>query len=455
MSVKSLVSAGCPSFLKPLFHRIENSPIGYRLATGVFWSLAGTVISRGLTLVAMVLAARILGKAVFGELGMIQSTVGMFGTFAGFGLGVTATKHIAEFRHSDPERAGRILGLSGLTALATGGTMAIGLFAFAPWLAEHTLIAPHLAGALRIGVLILFLNALNGAQTGALAGFEAFKTIAYVNLLGGLLSFPIFLSGVYLGGLTGAVWALSINLCFSWLLNHLALRKEARHFNVPFTFSNCFQELSILWRFSLPAVLGYAMVGPVNWVCSAMLVNQPEGYGEMGVFNACDQWYTMLMFLPSLLSQVVLPVLSERLGQRDTIKSRKTLVLTIKASALITLPLVLLASIASPYIMGLYGEGFRRGWPTLVVVLFAAGLQAVITPVGSSIAAAGKVWVSFTWNMGWAITFILATVLLIHFGSLGLATAKTLSYVALSSYIIGYTIRSHRTEQKDESSSTK
>src|SRR5438552_5948956 len=183
MSVKSLVAAGCPSFLKQLLQRIGDSPIGYRLARGMFWSMAGAVISRGLMFAAMVLVARMLGKKVFGELGMIQSTVGLFGTFAGFGLGVTATKHVAEFRHTDPERAGRILGLSGLTALATGGTMAVCLFVFAPWLAEHTINAPHLTGALRIGVLLLFISALNGAQIGALAGFEAFKAIAYVNLI--------------------------------------------------------------------------------------------------------------------------------------------------------------------------------------------------------------------------------------------------------------------------------
>ena len=54
---------------------------------------------------------------------MIQSTVGMFGVFAGFGLGLTATKHVAEFRQSDPDRAGRIIGLSGLFAIGPGGLM--------------------------------------------------------------------------------------------------------------------------------------------------------------------------------------------------------------------------------------------------------------------------------------------------------------------------------------------
>ena len=130
------IASSLPLIGDPI-RRIQTSPLGYRLARGVFWSMAGAVISRGLMLAATVLVARMLGKTVYGELGMIQSTVGMFGVFAGFGLGLTATKHVAEFRESDADRAGRIIGLANSTASATGilsaiilGSCAIGIFTF-------------------------------------------------------------------------------------------------------------------------------------------------------------------------------------------------------------------------------------------------------------------------------------------------------------------------------------
>jgi len=400
--------------------------------------MAGAVISRGLMLAASVLVARVLGRTGYGELGMVNSTVGMFGVFAGFGLGLTATKHVAEFRQSDPARAGRIISLSSLFASVTGGLMALGLFIFAPWLAEHTINAPHLAGVLRIGALILFINALNGAQTGALAGFEAFRTIAYVNLFVGLISFPILVSGAYLGGLTGAVWALAINLGVNWLLNHVALRKEARRHGVPVTVRGCSREAPILWRFSLPAAMSGSLVGPANWICSALLVNRPEGYGEMGVYSAANQWFAMVIFLPSLLAQVVLPVLSERLGQKEMRQSIRTLTFAIKMNVLFVLPPVLLVSIVSQRVMNLYGEAFRSGWPTLIVVLLTAGLVAVQIPVGQIIAASGKMWIGFAMNGGWAFTFIIATLLLLDFGSLGLATARAISYIVHSTWTFGF-----------------
>ena len=111
-----------------------------RFARGAAWSLIGAVISQGLTLAACILTARILGRAGFGELGIVNTTVGMFGVFAGLGLGLTATKYVAEFRANDPARAGRILALSSAVAVVAGGVISVVLFLLAPFLATRTLV---------------------------------------------------------------------------------------------------------------------------------------------------------------------------------------------------------------------------------------------------------------------------------------------------------------------------
>jgi len=439
ISVKRTIHACCPSVLKPTLARIEASEIGYRLAKGTFWSLAGAVISKGLGILASIVVARTLGKVGFGELGIIHSTVALFQLFAGFGLGLTATKYVAEYRKSDPERAGRIIGLSWVVTAVTGGTCAILLAVLAPWLAAHALTAPHLSGLLRITAIALFFSALNAAQNGALSGFEAFKTIATRNLIAGVFTFPIMVIGVLLAGLKGAVWATVVSCAATWFICHLAVRKEARRFNVPLTFSGCLQELPLIWKFSLPAVFSGMMVTPVNWVCSALLVNQPDGYEEMGIFNAANQWYHLALFLPTMLGSVILPILSERLGQNQTRQSGRLLMLAMKINALLVFPIVLLACFVSPYIMALYGESFRSGWPTLVLVLLTAGLLSVQTPVGQTIAASGRMWIGFAMNTGWAVVFVLGTLLLVDFGSLGLATARAVSYATHATWTLGFT----------------
>lgn len=382
-------------------------------------------------LCATVIVARILGKEVYGELGMIQSTISMFGVFAGFGLGITATKYVAEFRRSDPARAGRIIGLSGIFAMGTGGLMGLMLWFFAPWMADHTINAPYLSDPLRISAIILLFSSLNGSQTGALSGFEAFKTIAQVNLFVGLISFPILVCGAYLGGLTGAVWGLVINLCFNWLLNHLALRKEARRHSVPFTFWNCSSEWLILWKFSLPAALSSALIGPVNWACGALLVNQPGGYAEMGLFSAANQWRTLILIIPGMIGQVILPLLSNLNVESGKQQYQKILLLNVCLNSGIALSIVIPLSLFAYFIMGAYGPGFDKGTGVLRALSLSAVLSAANSVVGQAIISKGKMWTGLVFNSLWAITLLTTALILLQkgYGAIGLAYATLIAYV--------------------------
>jgi O-antigen/teichoic acid export membrane protein len=103
-----------PKYFQQLWGRFKHSPLAVRLIQGSIWSFTGSLVSRVLALAAAVLVARVLGKASYGELGMVQTTIGMFGTLAGFGMGTTAAKFVAEFRTTDPMKAGKIISLSSL-----------------------------------------------------------------------------------------------------------------------------------------------------------------------------------------------------------------------------------------------------------------------------------------------------------------------------------------------------
>jgi O-antigen/teichoic acid export membrane protein len=433
----------CPNFLRPYWHQIEGSAIGGRLARSIFWALAGGIISRGLMLLATILLAQILGRESYGEYGIIRSTLQMFLVFAGFGLGLTATKHVAEYRIVNPLRAGRIMALSGLFATVTGAIIALAMIIFAPWLAAKTINAPHLTNELRTGAIVLFLSAINGAQTGALACFEAFKTIAKVNLSVGIISFPILLFGAYFGGLNGAIWALAGNMAVSWILNHLALRNESARFKVPFAVKECWREWPILWKFSFPAALSGLMISPVVWASNAILVNQQDGYGQMGLFDAANQWRMAILFVPSVVGQIVLPMLSNFNGQSDRIKFRKTL----KYNAIINsgtafaaaLPIALFAK----FIMGWYGTDFKEGSWVLAIMSFTTILVSLNSCVGQAIASQGKMWIGFLFNGLWGISLLTSSWIFIRqgYGALGLALANFIAYTLHSAWQSFYILR--------------
>ena len=223
---------------------------------------------------------------------------------------------------------------------------------------------------------------MNGAQTGALAGFEAFKTIARVNVFAGVVSFPLIVLGVWRGGLQGAVWGSVAALAINWALNNRALRRECANANISYQFASCHRELNILHRFSLPAFLASIVVGPAIWVCNALLVHQPQGYAELGIYTAADKWRLLILFVPTSVFAMVLPVLSNLYGEGDSVGFRKVFRANLQWNAsLALLAALLIAAFAAP-IMAIYGNSFRGGRLVLIVLAFSALPEALNAILG-------------------------------------------------------------------------
>ena len=423
-----LLDAWCPRFLRRYLDRLQASPVGLRLASGAFWTLLGTVISRGLALLGSIVVARILGVTGFGELGVIQSTVGMFGVFAGFGMGVTATKYVAEHRNGDQEKAGRTMGLCFVLAIGGGGVLSAALFFMAPWLASHALSAPGLTAALQIASVILFLSTLSGVQTGILAGFEAFKAVAHVNLWSGVLLVPLIVLGSYSGGVHGAVWGLAAGTAITCALNQYFLRPEIKKSGIAVRFEGCLRENSVIWSFSLPAMLSQITILPAMWLCNAILVNEPNGYAEMGIYNAANQWRMVLLLVAGTLNSAVLPVLAGLTGSSDRDQYMKVLLngllVNAVAAGLLGIPLIVL----SPLIMKSYGPHFQSGYYVLSLLVVAGMIAAVLDVIGHSMAGQGRMWWGFSLNLLWACVLVGSAKMLSPWGALGIAAAMAIAY---------------------------
>lgn len=421
-----------------LADRLRRSELSYRLARGMFWSLVGTVVARGAMLVASILVARLLGREVYGQLGIFQSTIGMFGVFSGFGLGMTTARYVAGLRQRDPEKAGRIISLTSSLAIFTGIVVGLAILVAAPWISAAVLKAPELGDYLRAGIPFLWLSTINGAQIGALSGLEAFRQKACVNFIVGIITFPVMVFLTRLWDLWGTIAALNGLILLNVVGHNIVLRAVLRQYGIPLGYRGMLHERQVIWRFSLPSALASSLVMPVQWICNVLLVNQPGGYGEMGIYNAVIQWRTALLFLPTLLGHVLVPIMAERLGADDPHSSRKALRYGIIINGVTVLPFAVIIGVASPWIMRAYGKGFAGSWPALLTMMGVIGLLAMQLPAGHMITASGRMWLGFAMNLGWAIAAILFTIFFVELGALGLAIAQLLSYMLHSLWTFGY-----------------
>jgi O-antigen/teichoic acid export membrane protein len=359
---------------------------------------------------------------------MILSTVGMFGTFAGFGLGVMVAKYVAEFRSSDPARAGRVITLSEGFAFLSGLSMAAALLLMAPWLAKGTLASAELAQPLRISAALLFFNALIGAQTGTLSGLEAFRSIANVNLVSGLANLPLSAGGAFLGGLSGALWGTTLGAMLNCFLNYRTMLPLLRRLGITIPAGGALRERGVLWRISLPATLGAGAVGPVTWFCSAILARQPMGYAELGLVNAANQWRTAILFLPATIGTAFLPILSGLAANTDwqmfEKTARRTVLFSLAVAAIIAIPVC----VFSDLVMKGYGGSFVQGAPVLRYTVLAAALYAANNQVSRIVTSIDRAWAGAAFDLVWAVSFAAVGVLLINrYSATGFACALLIS----------------------------
>ena len=254
--------------------------------------------SRGITVAASFFLARILGQVGFGEYGMVNSTADMIGSLAGMGIGLTVTKHVAEFKNSDIDKVGRILGLSSMVTMVSAFIYGLAFVVLSPWLAEKTLAAQHLTPLLQISAITVALGVVNGVQTSSLAGVEAFRANSYISVMTGIAQSVMVVAGAWAWGLKGAVIAMAAGMVLTVIVTRWVVSREWRRFNIRLHWREACQEWRVLVNFcgvcrtdlhvldgelpdpELPLVLGHQIVGVVDAVGAGVAISRSATGGR-------------------------------------------------------------------------------------------------------------------------------------------------------------------------------
>lgn len=419
---------------------LRPATIRTRFLSSAIWSFMGLAVSQALGLLVSTLNARQLGKEHFGELGIIQTTIGVLGTIAGIGLGLTATKYIAQYRVAERHRVGHLIACSNTFAILSGGLISLLLFVFAPRIALSALKAPHLVGSLRLAAILLFVTAYNGTQSGALAGFEAFRAIACANGLRAGLALPLTLLMVPWWHVNGAVLAIILATTAALVYSEFAIRAQCQALGFPVRLKGCMAEKRILWVFSIPSLLAAVIVGPVTWASSALLVNQPGGYGEMGLFSAASQWRMAIVFIPQVLSQPLLSMLCNLGEARRGDAFRKLLKANLFLNLAICSAAAAVVICARPYILAAYGHEFASASTVLTLLVLSSVVSCTANVIGQAVASLGKMWWNVIISCVWAaVQLMCAFIMVPKYRAVGLAASFLVSYLIHAATVATYT----------------
>lgn len=379
-----------------------------------------------------ILLVRLLHREPYGKLTIVQSTIGLIGTFAGMGMGETAIKYLAEFRDKDRLRAGRIVGIVNVMAFCFGSAMSIAAFVFSGYLAQHVLHAPELAALLRIASLLPLVATLDGIQVATLNGLEAFRLIARRSVWGAAAALPISAAFVWLWGLKGAVAAQLIAAVVNLLLSATASASELARQGISWHLGRgALAEWRVLYRYSLPALAASLMVAPVMWIANVMLFRGHNGAAYVAAVGVVNSVMTIVAYLPTVLTSPALSVMSNSAHRPMQLAS--TLRYSLSLSALAAFPIgVVVATLGKYLLVALYGPQFAEEGIDLAWAMIYVGIQAIGAPLGNMLLATGRIWLGLGINAMWSAIFLAMCAWLIPgYHSAGYFSSLAISYMVL------------------------
>jgi O-antigen/teichoic acid export membrane protein len=391
------------------------------LASSVGWTTLGAVASRGCFLLTALLMARVLGKAGYGQWGIVDSTVVMLAQYGAMGMGKTATKHVAELRRAAPGRGGDVLSFLFLVAGTGLAVMAVVCAAAAPLLASRVYRAESLAVPLACAALYLISMTGTYLLQAVLAGFGDYRAMASINVVQGVL-LPVLVAPLTWGwGLSGAVLAIATSYGAALGLTARRVRQLCREHDMPITLSGAKRETGLFWSYCLPLSLAGGIAVPASWFVNTY-TSRVVGFGALGGYMAADRFRGLLMFIPTTVKQVSLPMLSEMLAAGDARRFRRVLWANLGVNVGLTLAGAVPAIALSPWLMSWFGPQFRDEWPMLVVLVLSATAQAAANVLAQVTACSGKTWLNFAFSTTFGIVLVTVTLACVpRLGALGLA----------------------------------
>jgi O-antigen/teichoic acid export membrane protein len=182
----------------------------------------------------------------------------------------------------------------------------------------------------------------------------------------------------------------------------------------------------VLWH-----TLAASCVLPVGFLASSLIAHGPEAHRQMALYFSLEQLYQLLAYLPSIVGQALLPLVSAQTqgGPESPPRHQHTVSKITRVALLAALlgPLVAVALTAYPTpwasVMGRNVALPQDAWALRFMVI-GASLTLSLSLLGGALLGRGQFVVASQINLLWAAAFVAGTWLLAPHGAAGLQIAR-------------------------------
>ena len=350
-----------------------------------FWAVLGNGIGNFLMLLSGILVAKFLGKDAYGEYGMVKSTMYYVALFSTLSLGTTSTKFVAEYIQKNRDNVPAIVASSLIVTIVFSSVLSIVLFVFSSSLSSFVN-APQLEKPFRFLAIIIIFRALGLVCAGILGGFKDYRGLGINSILSGIIMVSLCVPMTIHFNTTGALISLLLSQVFLGIANILRVRSTTSKINNKVDFSFIKQLVNFSYPFAISELVYSLSALGVN-----LMITKYASVGEFGMYSACTQWNSIILFMPGLLSNVILSHLSSTSGRQDS-EHKIILKRMLFVNFCCTLIPFLVVLFFSPVITKYYGPSFDGMKPILTIVTFSTIFICLARVFQSELTSVGKKW---------------------------------------------------------------
>jgi O-antigen/teichoic acid export membrane protein len=391
--------------------------VSRRRLLNVLSLLGGNALGRVVSLLYVMLVARVLGLEGFGQLATVMAYVAVFATLSDGGLTTLVVRDVAR----EPSLARCYLVRSLLLRLGTAGFAYAGLVGTAAVAGYPPARFPDFW----IGGLVLIPAGIAGSFQAILTAHERMGRVSVMTNLVGVITlvsaWPVLRAGGGVRGLLAALvlaTALQSVLGAAWVLRARLAAEPGR-------------ARESVWRFFQRAwpYAGFGILSTVYVRAATVLLSLLQGPEPTGVYVAAFRLVEAFTLMPLALMGALFPLMAVQALSGVSGPLRETYGQAVRVLGLLALPLAVGTTlVADPVVLTVYGRAYAGAGRVLAVLVWGLALLFLNAPVGNVILGSNLAGRFLPWAALHTVGSVLLTAFLAsRFGAVGAASAFVLA----------------------------
>lgn len=415
----------------------ENDPelehLTKQIAKGGGVAFLGSIIGRGISVITMVLLARVLGAEMLGLYVLGLAILNISGLISRLGLQTGSLRFISIYHsEGDKEKIKGVVLQSLFISFMVGIVFALIIFLAADFIADNIFKNRELASVIKhFSIVIPFFSAFMVA-TAVPRGFKIMKYYVYTSDFFNPWLNLVLVLFFFAAGLTinGAIYAKVFSIVGGLFL---AIYYIFKLFPDLFTgkISPSF-SISTLLKFSIPLLGVDFLYFLIMWTDVLMI-----GYfllpSDLGVYRVAAQITLLLTLTPIAFNAIFAPLVADLYHKKKMARLDQIFKITTKWVFYLTLPAFIIVLFSSNEILILFGGEFAAGANVLVVLAFAQLVNASTGSTGFVLIMSGRERLEFLNTLLVVVSDIILNIILIpRYGIMGAAIATGLSIIFIN-----------------------